>query len=237
MTISVSRVAMLAALVASASSVAQRPFWQHQSQTQRADTDASFRPLVAALDTLTLRENDFFITHGHYAATTAATGWMPADPSIQVLVLGADSAGWSAMAASSRMADYVCVEIQGHAVVPVMTETSNGRPVCGSAEGGFGAPGGARGRGLADRPPSQSCPPLQLTSAGRFAVPRFEQVQLQMVLDSTGPDPSYVRLTGGSTFNIDEIALEVLSHCHYTPARLNGRPIRTMIDVPIRVRP
>jgi len=195
--------------------------------------------LAAALDSLAQHEREFAAGHGRYATNVRTAGWVAADPSVRVMVLSADSSGWSAMAVSTRVPDFVCVAAAGTALTPVVVDSATDRSVCGRPGGAF-----AHRTSLAsdttslyrsvDRPPEEHCPPLQLTAAGRTMVKQQETVWLEFVLDSLGrPEPSYLSIRGGDDWNGPGLALEGLSHCAFSPGSVAGHPVRVMLQVPL----
>jgi hypothetical protein len=199
-------------------------------------------PLGAALDTAAQRQLEFVAAHGHFAASMRDLGWAPAEPGLRVVVLSADSTGWSAIAVSLGVPDYACVIAEGRAVLPVATDSVGDRRACGHRSDFRRMPllrvDTIAGRTPRERNPEERCPPLHLTPVGRAQVHSRQTVILRFILDTLGhPEPDNVTLKGGDDFNATLIALEMLSHCSFAPATLASRPVRVMIDIPMIMNP
>jgi hypothetical protein len=204
----------------------------------------SVTPLLAAtLDTLARQQASFVAAHGRYAASIREVGWAPAQAGIRVVVLSADSSGWSAMAVSVGVADVSCVAADGAASLPVVLDSASDHRVCGRGGGSFSrrliaAPDTGLAYVVLDRPPEEHCPVLRLTPSGRANVTHRETVILEFALDTLGqPEPAFLKVTGGDDYNASQMALESLSHCAFSPGRVARRPVRVILDVPFVFSP
>lgn len=169
------------------------------------------------------------------------------EPGIRFAILWADSTGWSAVAIHDSLPGAVCALSGGRLPSVIAADSATPGVLCRFQEDVVVYRDGGRQPAIvADTKTSEVQDQPQQTCPQHFVIPaeiRFivnqsppQTVVAQFMIDTLGhPEVPKLTITRSMSAAATVAALVFLDQCSYTPARINGRRVRWLVEQPVTI--